>query len=88
MKNTGNQDAAGVVPVEHDMAAVFHAPQARAYFFTGPAQLRIVCELPATRFEIVNIANGLVLSPGVQGVAGDVHKVGLGTARKTERGHG
>jgi hypothetical protein len=42
MQNTGNQNAAGLLPVKHHMLALLHAPQARSNFITGATERGIV----------------------------------------------
>jgi len=41
MQNTGNQNAAGLTTIKHDVPAALHAAQARTNIVTRSAQCRI-----------------------------------------------
>jgi len=43
---------------------------------------------PATRFQIVEVTDGLVFTPGLKGIRADAVQVGLCTARETKYCHG
>ena len=58
-------------PIEQYMAPIFRAAQAGPDLIARAAQLRLICELPATRFKAVNVTDGLILTPGVQSVGRD-----------------
>jgi len=88
MQDAGNQHADCILPIEDNMPAVLHAAQAGADIITRPAQVGISGELLATRFQIVDVAGGLVCTPAIHGVAGDLNQIGFGPAGKTEGSHG
>jgi len=69
-----------LAPEKHDVLALFHAAQAGANVVAGAARRRVVSQLPATRFKVVETTKGLVFAPCTQGVDGDVHQVGLAKA--------
>jgi len=81
MKYARYQDAPRFLPIKHDMTAMFHAAQAGPNMIAPAAQSRVFRKLLATAFQPVDIANGLVFAPCIQGVSADTHKVGLGKAR-------
>jgi hypothetical protein len=87
MEDTGNEHAASVFPVEHNMTTVFQAAQTGPDVITEAAQVRIAGELLATGFQIVYVPNRLVLAPALEGITGNFHQVGFGAAGKTEAGH-
>jgi len=64
MKDARNENPSGFVPVEDNMAAVLHPPQAWANIITRTAKSRIVSQPLAASFKIVNITDGLVFAPG------------------------
>ncbi len=63
MEDARYQDPLGFNPVEQNMPPVFHAAQAGPYVIASAAQPGVVRKLPATRFKIVNVMDGLILSP-------------------------
>src|SRR5208337_3680413 len=87
MEDARYQDPLAFNPVEENMPPVFHAAQARPDVIAGATHLGVVCKLAATGFEIVNVTDGLILSPSSQRVSGDVQKVSLGKARQAVCSH-
>jgi hypothetical protein len=75
-------------PVKHYMAPILQATQAGPDLIARTAQLRLIYELPATRFEAVNVTDSLILTPGFQSVGRDPQQVCLGHARKAIPSHG
>jgi hypothetical protein len=47
-----------------NVLSALHAAQAATNIITTPTQFRIIGQQPATRLKIVDIAEGLILSPG------------------------
>ena len=88
MKNAAYQNAPSILAVEDNVPAMLHAAQARANMFTSPPEFRISGELPATRFQIVDVTDGLVRAPTAEGIGADLQQVGFGTLREAERCHG
>src|SRR5208337_3627016 len=88
MQNTGNQNAAGFLPVKHHMLALRHAPQARSNFITRATERGIVGKELATIFKLPNVTVGLGLAPGAKGIKADVEQIGFSTMRKAEPCHG
>jgi len=88
MQDTGNQNAAGFLPVKDNMLALLHAPQPRASFITRATERGIIGKELATIFKLADIAVGLDFAPGAKGIKADVEQIGFGTMRKTEPGHG
>lgn len=69
------------------MPPVFHAAQAGPHMIASATHLRVGRKLSTTGFKIVDITDGLTLSPGAQCVGGDVEQVGLSQAGQTESSH-
>jgi hypothetical protein len=88
MQDTANQNAAGFLPVKHNMLALLHAPQARANFITRATEREIIGKELATIFKLADIAVGLDFAPSAKGIKADVEQIGFGMTRKTELGHG
>jgi hypothetical protein len=59
MQDTANQNAAGFLPVKHNMLALLHAPQLRANFITRATERGIIDKELARIFELADIAVGL-----------------------------
>src|SRR5450755_1402185 len=87
MEDARYQDAVGRNPVEQNVPSVFDAAQTGPYVIAGTTQRRVVRKLSATRFETVDVTDGLILSPGSQCVGGDIQQVGLGQAGQTVFSH-
>jgi hypothetical protein len=87
MEDARYQDAVGSNPVEQNVPSMLHAVQAGPHVIAGAAQLRVICEPLATYFKIVNVTDGLILSPGSLCIGGDIHQVGLGKAGQTVCSH-
>jgi hypothetical protein len=81
------EDASPVYPIKLNVAPKLHAAQARPDVIARAAQLRIFQKLPATRFEAVDVADSLILTPSVQSVGCDLQQVCLSHARKAINSH-
>ena len=77
-RNAYDQNAGFILDVEDDMRAVLEAPQSRRQPIGAPAGSRVLRQVPEARLEFVAVAAGLLDAEGLDGVAGDVGKVGLG----------
>ena len=78
MKDTGNQNASGVRPVEHHVLALLDPTQPRANFIAWAAERRVVGNELATIFKLVDIAVGLGFAPDAGGINADVEQIGFG----------
>jgi hypothetical protein len=87
VEDAGYQDTLGFNPVEQNMPPAFHAAQAGPDVIAGTTHLGVIRKLAATGFKIVDVTEGLILSPGLQRVGGDVPKVSLGKARQAVCSH-
>jgi hypothetical protein len=87
MEDAIYDDASRFYPIKQNMAPILHAAQARPDVIARAAQLRIVQKLSATRFEAVDVADGLILTPSVQSVVCDLQQVCLSHARKAISTH-
>ena len=72
MQDTGNQNAAGFLPVKDNMLALLHAPQPRASFITRATERGIIGKELAKIFKLADIAVGLDFAPGAKGIKADV----------------
>jgi hypothetical protein len=88
MQDAGNQNASGVLAIEHNVPTDLHTTQAGANIIAGPTQRRIVSQHLATRLQITDVADGLALTPGAKRISADAQQVGFGAARETKGGHG
>jgi hypothetical protein len=75
MQDTGNQNAAGLLPVKHNMLALLHATQPRANFIAQAAQRRIVGNKLATIFKLADIAVGLGFTPGAKAIKAEFRDI-------------
>ena len=82
MQDTGNQNAAGFLPVKHNMLALLHAPQPRASFITRATERGIIGKELATIFKLADIAVGLDFAPGAKGIKADVEQIGFARCEK------
>ena len=87
VQNAGDQNTSGVLPVENDVPAVFHAPQAGADIITASAHGRIIGEHLATRLKVFKVADGLVFTPGAKGESAYAEQVNFGATRETKESH-
>ena len=87
VENSGYEDAVGLDSVKHNVHALFHPTQSGAYLIAGATQLRPIRQPLATGFQLVEIVDCLIDTPGLLGVLPDVHQVCLGEAGKAEYGH-
>jgi hypothetical protein len=84
MQDANNKNAPRFTPEEHDMFALFDAPQSGANMIAGAACRWTVRHVLATGFKLVEIADGLAFAPGAQDATADGHQVGLGQPRQKE----
>ena len=87
MKDAGNQNAAALLAIKHNMHAMLQAAQARANFLARSAQRGIVGEGSAKNFEFGEIAGGLDFAPSAKRVVADAEQVSLRATRETNRSH-
>jgi len=78
MQDTGNQNAARVLPVKHHMLALLHPMQPRANFIARAAERGIVGNELAAIFKLAYIAVGLDVAPGAKGINADVEQIAFG----------
>jgi hypothetical protein len=72
VKNAGHENATWFLAVENHMPAALHPAEARTDIIARPAELGRGSELLATRFQIINIAYGLVFAPLLERVTRDI----------------
>src|SRR5258708_40105883 len=76
VQNTGNQDTASLLPIEHDVASLFHATQTRTNVI-APAALRGMAPKTLTAgFQAIDVASRLDFAPFLKRVLCDVRQVG------------
>ena len=78
MQDTGNQNAARVLPVKHHMLALLHPTQPKANFIARAAERGIVGNELAAIFKLAYIAVGLGFAPFAKGINADVEQIGFG----------
>jgi hypothetical protein len=87
MQDARNENAAGLLPVKHDVTTVLHTTQARANILTSPTQSGIAGQPPATILKLGDVTVCLGFAPSAKGINADAEQVGPGTTRETKRGH-
>lgn len=75
VEEAGDQDAVGLLAVEDDVSALFHAPKAGPNFIAGTARLGVFGEALAACFDFAEITVGLRGSPGAKGVLTDAEQI-------------
>jgi len=87
MQDTTNQNASRLVPVEHNMPAVFHTMETSANVISRPPQCRVIGEHLAARLKVVDVSNGLPLAPGAECIVYNAQEVGFGATGETNESH-
>jgi hypothetical protein len=82
------QNAVGGLSAKHGMLGALHPAEAGPNLATRPPERRIIGEHLATSLKIIKVTDGLVFTPGTEGMCADAEQVGFGPARETICGHG
>ena len=88
MQDARDQNASGILSVKHHVPAALHPTEAGTNILACPAQRGPVGKHLATGLQLVEVTDGLVLSPSSKRVFGDTQQVRFGPARQAKRGHG
>ena len=71
VQDAGNQNAAGVLAVKHNVSAALHPAEAGTNIVTRSPQLGIIGEHLTTGLKIINATHGLFFAPGAAAFSKD-----------------
>jgi hypothetical protein len=87
MQQPDDENAAGLLTVEHNVSAALHTAQAGPNMVTGATQSGISGQTSATILKLSDITVGLGFTPRPNSIIADAQQVCFGKTRETKPGH-
>lgn len=82
MQNSANEDSTGVRPIKDDVPLVLNSAKSPADSIASATNFRGLRECTEASFQTIEIMEGLVDSPSVQGVISNIDQVETGQLRE------